>query len=82
MLATAYLLAGPATPERDILPIQVGGGEGGWYLPPRPHRNSSVLHPRQWGGHVLKNWPRHHTGRIHKQGYVTATLYFSQMSDI
>jgi hypothetical protein len=28
MLTTAYLLAGPSTPERDILPIQVRGGGG------------------------------------------------------
>jgi hypothetical protein len=29
MLATAYLFAGPSTPERDILLIQVGGeGDG------------------------------------------------------
>jgi len=44
MLVTAYLLAGPSTPERDNLTIQVGGMGVG--LTSSPHTNSSILHPR------------------------------------
>jgi hypothetical protein len=80
MLATAYLLAGPSTPERDILPIQVGGVGVGL-----PHLIQTQVYYTPGNGEAMSR----KTGRgtiqeeeLIKQGYLTPTLYFSQISDI